>query len=1000
MAANANSSSNDQEMNDGMAEIELQKLQRQYRIMEGDRKAYSEESRILIGKQRATIDKLKKDNEHLQDELRLLEQRNEDRRKNGIQSKKAETMAEQAGMSLPRRPASASWLGGTHADKCRRIRQIMTQIGELDGDTAHMDAEVDIQRAKLGGVNAARQNHEAIDKQVRVLENRLDKALVKFNKALAVNKRLRAIIDNLRRERLVFDNIYHKFERELMEQKKQMAEIIEMSNAAYEARDEAQTKIIALREKAEKEYQSYIQEIKELDRTLEQDRKLKEFMATKMLDRSERADGIQDGDKKGKSVLSARDKDNLGGNKFPSQESLTVSLETYENAFSEIRKVTGISDIGELVQRFKTLEDQNFSLFNYVNEINNEIEMHAEEIVEIQRRIDGMRVEAVAVEEDRKKTMRALEDELNTTNEKAQQYEKQYGDVTLIMGDLRNGIENLIAAFQAAAKLRPASSSSSAGGGSGGAGTQTPARAGGEGAASAQSAAADKAAADKAAAVAAAAVQSASVTSLHTDDANAGDGDASSQAPPSDTDGQQLLDAADSGLAGDASASDADPGSQPADDTGGAMQQDGASATTASASHLAASATQQTMGSGQPAHPSSASPHLHPSSASSPPPKKADRLRAHFEFALPSEGISSHGVTEANLLQFLGLIEQKSNELLTLNYLVNAPRKTVVPAAAGGSGGAGGVGGSGGEGGDGLVPAGGVAGLLGQGPIAPIGTLTIVAQAPGEDDHDSSGNLSDEDDRPLTREELKQKTLRGLNKREKTATGGHKTQAAKSKRKPLLPVLKHRSTAGIPFTPLAIETAGLAIVVAFHARVGNPLTTWGEAVPMLIADLLMVAVHLAARQRRRHLLHPAHPAHATTAMPTTAIAFLVLAAATVAALLNPRLVSHTAMTLLLTLTFPMFLGSSLLQVWINASAGHIGRLSPLMLVCGFACGWGRALTAAVEIDDTFVQTQALVGAVVGTVLVCQMVAYRERTRLYLIALDKAEDSAAGKAKHA
>lgn len=82
-------------------------MQRQYRIMEGDRKAYSEESRLLIGKQRylifnvsVTIDKLKKDNEYLQDELKLLEQRNEDRRKNGIQSKKAESMAEQAGTNI------------------------------------------------------------------------------------------------------------------------------------------------------------------------------------------------------------------------------------------------------------------------------------------------------------------------------------------------------------------------------------------------------------------------------------------------------------------------------------------------------------------------------------------------------------------------------------------------------------------------------------------------------------------------------------------------------------------------------------------------------------------------------------------------------------------------------------------------------------------------------------------------------------------------------------
>jgi hypothetical protein len=55
----------------------------------------------------------------------------------------------------------------------------------------------------------------------------------------------------------------------------------------FHNRDEAQAKIIALREKADKEHQAYIQEIKELDRALEQDRKLKEFMATKVAVRLE-----------------------------------------------------------------------------------------------------------------------------------------------------------------------------------------------------------------------------------------------------------------------------------------------------------------------------------------------------------------------------------------------------------------------------------------------------------------------------------------------------------------------------------------------------------------------------------------------------------------------------------------------------------------------------------------------------------------------------------------
>ena len=49
---------------------------------------------------------------------------------------------------------------------------------------------------------------------------------------------LREEIDNLRRERVAFDNVYKKMEKELHEKKKEMANIIEISNIAYEARDQ------------------------------------------------------------------------------------------------------------------------------------------------------------------------------------------------------------------------------------------------------------------------------------------------------------------------------------------------------------------------------------------------------------------------------------------------------------------------------------------------------------------------------------------------------------------------------------------------------------------------------------------------------------------------------------------------------------------------------------------------------------------------------------------
>ena len=52
---------------------------------------------------------------------------------------------------------------------------------------------------------------------------------------------LRGKIDNLRRERLVFDDIFKKLEKSLQLQKKEMAGIIHISNGAFDTRENVST---------------------------------------------------------------------------------------------------------------------------------------------------------------------------------------------------------------------------------------------------------------------------------------------------------------------------------------------------------------------------------------------------------------------------------------------------------------------------------------------------------------------------------------------------------------------------------------------------------------------------------------------------------------------------------------------------------------------------------------------------------------------------------------
>ena len=53
-------------------QAELQELQKEYRHMELNRRAYAEESQSLLRKQQSTIDKLRKDNEALKNDIALI----------------------------------------------------------------------------------------------------------------------------------------------------------------------------------------------------------------------------------------------------------------------------------------------------------------------------------------------------------------------------------------------------------------------------------------------------------------------------------------------------------------------------------------------------------------------------------------------------------------------------------------------------------------------------------------------------------------------------------------------------------------------------------------------------------------------------------------------------------------------------------------------------------------------------------------------------------------
>jgi hypothetical protein len=132
--------------------------------------------------------------------------------------------------------------------------------------------------------------------------------------------------------------------------------------------------ITAIDQANRKEQEDFEEQMLELGRMLEQDFKMQTSKSTAALE------ATSSSPKKGKkNAMRETSKE-----KVEAQASME-RVQNFEEAFNKIKAATGISDIEELVRTFIKNEDQNFSLFNYVNEQTNEIEKLEEQVLTLRK---------------------------------------------------------------------------------------------------------------------------------------------------------------------------------------------------------------------------------------------------------------------------------------------------------------------------------------------------------------------------------------------------------------------------------------------------------------------------------------------------------------------------------------------------------------------------------------------------------------------------------------
>eukprot|EP01017_Pseudomicrothorax_dubius_P045868 TRINITY_DN8001_c0_g1_i3.p1 TRINITY_DN8001_c0_g1~~TRINITY_DN8001_c0_g1_i3.p1 ORF type:complete len:516 (+),score=147.52 TRINITY_DN8001_c0_g1_i3:130-1677(+) len=225
--------------------------------------------------------------------------------------------------------------------------------------------------------------------QIKNLENQLENTITKYNDIVAKNNKLRDEIDILRRERTAFLQVYKNMQIELDETKKGTVNLQGEVQENLQKIDTTNSKIQTLSVKNEREKTKYAQQYELIEREMKdlisrRDNGLKSMQKTK--EKFENFDTH--------TLLKRRLQKIIFNNreKVKIIDQYIKNMKIIDEAFTQIKDNTGITDVEEIMTIFIKAEEQNISLMNYASMLSQDIDTMEEHDRDLKREIEELEI--------------------------------------------------------------------------------------------------------------------------------------------------------------------------------------------------------------------------------------------------------------------------------------------------------------------------------------------------------------------------------------------------------------------------------------------------------------------------------------------------------------------------------------------------------------------------------------------------------------------------------
>jgi len=404
---------------------ELNQLRQKFQLLEGDRKAYYEMSMTTMKDNKETIASLRAESKMLRKDLAVVQRQS---RSDGPSDASCpeETIELEKNVSVLRKNYDA--LKSTVDGKKEQLSLLRDEAKSLQLESKKPNAE-----------------DSPLTRKIRLLENRLDKAMIKYNEAQSIRKTYDQIVRRLKEERIGFDNQLAGIEKTLQAKEHDFQELVLLCGDATHAKDSViqelehgRCRLLDDRKQREKEMKSK-KEMVSVKNDIVNRMEKREQIRTDMI---AKANGDLSTDEENQLRASVA-LNNLSQSKVADENSKQKNIiDVFEDAFKKIKEATGVSDVNEVIQKIVSQEDTQKNLKDLTFENQEKLEKLNQNKQKKSQKVDDIKYSGTSGGH-RRKMVDDEEEKLAQASTKLERNRLRYERIAKILINVKAGIAHL-----------------------------------------------------------------------------------------------------------------------------------------------------------------------------------------------------------------------------------------------------------------------------------------------------------------------------------------------------------------------------------------------------------------------------------------------------------------------------------------------------------------------------------------------------------------------------